>query len=150
MLGKRVLLWAHRKQDAPVLWGLPPTASLQEPEGIQVTLSAVVRCYLQTHRSGWGGEGLALPPELCSQARDLSSPGSHPCPACAPQEAPQQDSRTPCWVGMVTGPQAGQAAPSAALPTAPCHLPPLRLLGGGSCSRLFSPVSVPSSGQHGN
>lgn len=54
----------HVGGDPQLLWRLPPTASLQEPQGVQVALSAVVGHSLPTHRSGWDGEGLDLPLEL--------------------------------------------------------------------------------------
>ena len=43
---------SHRGAMPSSCGGLPPTTSLQKPQGIQVALSAAVSHYLPTHGSG--------------------------------------------------------------------------------------------------
>lgn len=121
------------KQDAR-----PPTASLQEPEGVQVALSAIVSYHLPTHRPGWDEEGPDPPLELAvrrpeTRLQSLPSPRS--------QEATSAGFKAPTAGRGLIPVEDLRSVQAASLPMTPCHLPPLRLLGssagrGGSCSRL--------------
>ena len=157
MLRKRISELRSRKTQTPEKQGplgtpgkqdaRPPTASLQEPEGVQVALSAIVSYHLPTHRSGWDEEGPDPPLELAvrrPETRLQSLPSPHS------QEAAQQDSRPPllggdcfqlkiCDLFKLLPPHDPVSPPSSKTP---------RREGGAPAPD--SPLSVPSSGKWDN
>lgn len=138
---------AHPPPPPP--WELSPTASLQEPEGVQVALSAVVGYHLPTHRAEGDGQGLALALELWSQARQSSPAGSHPRPARATQEPPRQGSRTPVLGREGHGTADRMSCSICFPPHSPMALPSSKTpwWGGGSSSRLSNLRLVLTSGK---
>lgn len=145
--GKQDLLGLPTPPPPP--WELSPTASLQEPEGVQVALSAVVGYHLPTHRAEGDGQGLALALELWSQARQSSPAGSHPRPARATQEPPRQGSRTPVLGREGHGTADRMSCSICFPPHSPMALPSSKTpwWGGGSSSRLSNLRLVLTSGK---
>ena len=140
MLRKRISELRSRKTQTPEKQGplgtpgkqdaRPPTASLQEPEGVQVALSAIVSYHLPTHRSGWDEEGPDPPLELAVR---------RPETGLQPEAIPAQPTLPRGRSAGFKAPTAGRgllpvedlrSVQAASLPMTPCHLPPLRLLGG--------------------